>query len=107
MLGMDFEPSNSHLLAGKMFNGRDARIVYVKRRPKPQPKPEKRINMQGSYKEPDGKTSYPASKEKKIFGMKPKTLAIAVGVIIVSIWVLKQTGSREASQIVGNGGVVG
>lgn len=107
MLGMDFEPSNSHLLASKMFNGRDSRIVYVKRKPKSRPKPEKRINMQGSYKEPSGKTSYPESREKKIFGMQPKTLAIAVGVIIVSIWVLKQTGSREASQIVGNGGMVG
>ena len=97
----DFEPANSHLLSGKMLKGQDIRPqvfrpkrVFVKK-----PKPERRLRISGQpQQEYKGEITYPHLSKKKIFGMQPKTLIIALGVIVIGIWVLKQTESTAVVQ---------
>ena len=103
---MDFEATNGHLLRDKMFNGRDSRRVIERRRVVILPKQEKRLKMKGNnYREPEGNIRYPLFNEKKIFGMKPKTLGVALGIIVISIWVLSRTGDSSGN-MVNNGGTI-
>lgn len=108
MYNIDFEATNSNLLSNKMFNGRDSRQINQRRRVvRLVKKPEKRANMKGSnFKEPEGNTLYPKLTNAKIFGMTPKTLGVALGVIVLSIWVLSKTGD-SSGQMINNGGAIG
>jgi len=104
---MDFEISNSHLLQGKMFNGRDSRQKYIQKVVRVVPVMEKRINMNGKgYREPEGSINYPENNQKKIFGMSPKTLMVALGVVVVSIWVLSKTGSNNDVTMASGGAIM-
>ena len=98
-----FEPSNSNLLSQKMFVVGDVRIPNKKRRIVRRKLIEKKLKMTGEeQKEFEGETNYPVSADKKIFilGMTPKTLLVSLGVIVISIWIIKQTGgSPEGTHI--------
>ena len=107
MYNMDFEATNGHLLGRKMFNGRDSRQREARRIVRLIPKPEKRMNMSGNgYREPEGGTNYPLSNDKMIFGMRPKTLAVALGIIVISIWVISKTGKDNVAPQMASGGMV-
>lgn len=105
----DFEPSNGNLLSQKMFSVGDVRIQSRQRRRKiKRPKIEKRLRMTGEEnKEFEGKTDYPVDTTKKIFGMKPKTLGIALGIVVISIWVISKTGGSPSESSLDSGGAVG
>jgi len=99
----DFEPANGHLIGRKMFNVSDRRnrMVLVKKRRKPN---EKKMKMK--YETSfgfEGEQSYPVNSDKKIFGMKPRTLVVALGVIVISIFILKSTASTNVEMA--NGGI--
>lgn len=89
----DFEPVNGGLLSRKMLNGNDYtnrnNRVPVKRIIKPQQPIMKIQNNMSSF---DGEAKYPLEDEKKMFGMKPKTVVLALGVIVVSILIMNMFG---------------
>ncbi|NRA12376.1 MAG: hypothetical protein HRT57_10515 [Crocinitomicaceae bacterium] len=67
----------------------------------PQPRVSSVEGQNNGYTE--AQTNYPINMDKKIFGMQPKTLAIALGVIVVGILVLSRTNNPQ--QGVNNGGL--
>lgn len=93
----DFEPVNGELLSRKMLNGNDYtnrnnRPIIKKRVIKQQPV-MKITSPNSSF---EGEAKYPIDDEKKIAGMKPKTLAVALGVIVVSILIMNMFGVNKA-----------
>lgn len=101
---IDFEPTNAYMLKAKMFNGgatpnRFTKKKLIKKR-KPEP-PKRTLSVQGEEKYSDSEKNYPVNMDKKIFGMRPKTLAIALGVIVGSIIILNMSG-RGSEQVAQN-----
>lgn len=92
----DFEPVNGELLGRKLLNGND----YTNRNNRPiirkriiKQQPAMKITSPNSSFE--GEAKYPIDDEKKIAGMKPKTLAVALGVIVVSILIMNMFGANK------------
>lgn len=105
---LDFEPSNAYMLKTKMLKGASPRNRFAKKRLIPKrPKPEPRLSSAsgGEEKYSQGEKNYPVNMDKKIFGMRPKTLAIALGVIVAGIVILNISGKGSAGEVVNNGGV--
>ena len=102
----EFEPTNGFMLKGRMFKSRDRRRFGKRKVMKrivapPQPRVSSVEGQNNGYTE--AQTNYPINMDKKIFGMQPKTLAIALGVIVVGILVLSRTNNPQ--QGVNNGGL--
>jgi hypothetical protein len=108
---LDFEPTNGFMLKKRMLNGgTKQRVKRSNRREKIMtPKPKQKVSaVEGDSKTStyvEGEKDYPINMDKKIFGMKPKTLAIALGVIVGGILILNMTGKGEATDVASNVGV--
>jgi hypothetical protein len=107
---IDFEPSNAYMLKTKMLDGgtpnRFDKKRLIPKKKKKQTPPPRTLSVDGDndkYSE-NGK-NYPVNMDKKIFGMRPKTLAIALGVIVGSIIILNMSGKGNQVEAVNNGGV--
>lgn len=90
----DFEPTNSGLLSGKILNihrGENRRIKTTIKPIKNTP-----TMMVENTSNIDSDAKYPIEDEKKIFGMKPKTIALALGVIVVSILIINMIGVKNS-----------
>jgi len=103
---IDFEPSNSYMLKTKMLSGNSPRNRFDKKKLiKKHKKPILKISSIKGKKEQysQAKKNYPMNMEKKIFGMRPKTLAVALGVIVVGIILLNMSGNNMDEAVNNNG----
>lgn len=102
----DFESNNGVLLKNGM-NGKDLRTPryqerrVIKRKIVKQPEVRLRMEDEGHYNY-EGETNYPINNDKKIFGMRPKTLAVTLGIIVIAIVIINMTGVKN-TEVVNNG----
>jgi len=89
----DFEPGNGRILKRKMFPNRgmgmERRIKFKKIR-----KPEPMYRAEGDTQETEIR---PVDTDKKIFGMKPKTIIMTAAVIIIAIAVINYSKRGDAN----------
>ncbi len=82
----EFEPTNGNKLSRKMFGASPRRPkIRMVRRPV-------EIRLSSVDGEDETETNYPVDMNKKIFGMTPKTLAIALGVIVIGVLAINLIG---------------
>jgi len=111
MTRSDFEPTNGFMLKTRMLNGGTKYKAKRSNRRERIMKPKLKTKI-SSFEGGSNNDSYinmvknyPINMDKKIFGMRPKTLAISLGVIIVSIIILNMSGKSGVTQVVEGGGL--